>query len=64
MKKMHRSDRMKLIFADPLIVAFRRDNNLQDLLVHMKRHQQFLKNQNSCRPCKNQILTLLDCVLK
>jgi hypothetical protein len=32
--ELHTSDRMKEIFPNPRIAALRRDNNLQDILVH------------------------------
>ena len=38
---LHKSDRMKTIFKAPPIVAFRRDRNLGDILVHGKHNKIF-----------------------
>jgi hypothetical protein len=40
--ELHTSDRMKEIFPNPPITAFRRDNNLQGILVHKKHNKLFL----------------------
>ena len=48
---LYTSDRMRKIFAQPPIVAYRRDSNLQDILVHKKHNHQFFKTQNGCRTC-------------
>ena len=36
LKILHQSERLKKIFPDPPIVAFKRDNNIKDILVHKK----------------------------
>jgi len=45
---LYRSDEIKHVF--PLVV-FRRDSNLQDILVHKKHNQQFFNQSNYCVPC-------------
>ena len=35
-KMLHTSDRMKQIFTEAPILAFKREKNLQDILVHKK----------------------------
>ena len=42
---------MKEIFPEPPIVAFKRDNNLKDILVHKKHNLMFYKHTNKCHPC-------------
>jgi len=49
---VHRSDEMKQVFPEEPLVAFRRDSNLQDILVHMKHNRQFFNQGNSCGPCE------------
>jgi len=48
---LHRSDEMKQVFPEVPLVAFRRDSNLQDILVHKKHNRQFFNQGNSCGPC-------------
>lgn len=52
--ELHTSDRMKEIFPNPPIAAFRRDNNLQDILVHKKHNKLFFQQPNSCAPCRSK----------
>jgi hypothetical protein len=51
---LHTSDRMKEIFPNPPIAAFRRDNNLQDILVQKKHIKLFFQQPNSCAPCRSK----------
>lgn len=51
LKILHQSNRLKKIFSDPPIVAFKRDNNIKDILVHKKHNLQFYKQTNGCGPC-------------
>jgi len=48
---LHRSDEIKQVFPEVLLVAFRRDSNIQDILVHKKHNRQFFNQGNSCGPC-------------
>ena len=41
---LHRSDRMKIVFDAKTLVGFRRDANLQDMLVH-KKHRNILESE-------------------
>ena len=45
------SDRLSEIFPKQPIIAFRRDKNLQDILVHKKHNNMFFKKSNKCEPC-------------
>ena len=51
MKTLHRSERLKQIFQTPPIVAFKRDKNIKDILVHKKHNLMFYKSTNECTPC-------------
>ena len=51
MSLLHTSDRMKEVFPVQPILAFRRDNNLQDILVHKKHNNMFFKYPQKCEPC-------------
>ena len=42
---------MKRIFGKTPIVAYRRDTNLQDILIHKKHNKAFFGNKNRCEPC-------------
>jgi hypothetical protein len=42
---------MKKVFIKPPILAFRRDKNLEDILVHKKHNSMFLKQEHKCEPC-------------
>ena len=48
---LYRSDEMKRVFPEVSMVAFRRDSNLQDILVHKKHNRQFFAQSNSSGPC-------------
>ena len=50
-KILENSDRLKSAFRDMPIVAFRRDKNLKDILVHKKHNNQFFRQENMCEPC-------------
>ena len=51
MEILYKSDRMKDIFEKPPILAFRRDKNNKDILVHKKHNTMFFKQPNKCEPC-------------
>jgi hypothetical protein len=42
---------MKKGFMKPPILAFRRDKNLKDILVHKKHNSMFFKQEHKCVPC-------------
>jgi hypothetical protein len=41
MTVLHKSEKMKKVFIKPPILAFRRDKNLKDILVHKKHNSMF-----------------------
>ena len=43
---------MKQVFNKPPILAFRRDKNLKDILVHKKHNFMYFKQRNKCEPCR------------
>ncbi|KAK3108921.1 hypothetical protein FSP39_018704 [Pinctada imbricata] len=48
---LHKSERMREIFPIPPIIAFRRDKNIQDILVHKNHNNMFYKSSNGSEPC-------------
>ena len=51
---LHRSSKMRDVFKDPPIVAFRRDKNLSDVLVHGKTNKALKSTRINCKPgCGN-----------
>ena len=50
-QKLHTSDRMKQIFTEAPILAFKRDKTLQNILVHKKHNNLFFSKPNWCEPC-------------
>lgn len=48
---LHKSERMKSVFDKKPIVAFRRDTNLQDILIHKKHNRLYFGQNNKCEPC-------------
>lgn len=48
---LHRSKNLKDIFPQPPLVAFRRDKNIKDILVHKKHNNKFYHKENKCEPC-------------
>ena len=50
-KTLHQSDRMQQIFPQSPVVAYRRDANLQDILIHKKHNKQFFGKDHKCEPC-------------
>ena len=51
MKVLHRSQKMKEVFDDPPITAFRRDTNLEDIIVHAKGRKMFEKGLPGTNKC-------------
>ena len=51
MNILHRSEDLTEIFPAPPIVAFRRDKNLKEILIHKKHNNLFYKRGNGCEPC-------------
>jgi hypothetical protein len=53
---LHRSDRLKDVFKEPPIVAFKRGENLNDLLVHRKHNNQFRfkEYENGSKKCEGK----------
>ena len=51
---LHASDRMKDAFPEPPLVAYRRDANLEDILVHKKHNKMFFRKPNRSGPCGAQ----------
>ena len=48
---LYKSEKMKKVFEKPPILAFRRDKNLKDILVHKKHNSMYFKQPNKCEPC-------------
>ena len=48
---IQRSERLKKIFPEAPIAAFRRDQNIQDVVVHIKHSKQFEKKGNGTHHC-------------
>jgi len=51
---LHTFDRMKDAFPEPPLVAYRRDANLEDILVHKKHNKMFFRKPNRSGPCGAQ----------
>ena len=51
MNLLYKSPKMETIFSDPPIVAFKRDRNLTDILVHGKLNKVFKSRDNSKERC-------------
>jgi hypothetical protein len=51
MTVLHKSEKMKKVFIKPPILAFRRDKNLKDILVHKKHNSMFFKQEHTCESC-------------
>ena len=54
MDVLNRSNRMKKIFPVAPVTAYRRDQNLQDILVHVKHAKQFKNKENGTHMCKKK----------
>ena len=54
LKVLHRSQRMREVFKDSPVTAFRRDRNLQDILVHSKCRKMFNENSKGTHKCVKQ----------
>ena len=50
-KTLYKSQRMKTVFKKTPIVSFKRDTNLQDILIHKKHNRLFFGQTNKCEPC-------------
>jgi hypothetical protein len=48
MTVLHKSEKMKKVFIKPPILAFRRDKNLKDILVHKKHNSMLFKQEHKC----------------
>lgn len=49
---LHRSDRMKSVFAQPPLLAYRRDRNICDTLVHSKtKREVYVPTDCTCKIC-------------
>jgi len=55
---LYASDRMKDAFPEPPLVAYRRDANLEDILVHKKHNKMFFRKQNRSGPCSVELCNL------
>ena len=51
LKVMHRSAKMKEVFKEAPLTAFRRDANIQDILVHVKHRRLFDSSKEGTHPC-------------
>ena len=51
MKTLQKSEILEKIFDKPPLVAFRRDKNIQDILVHKKHNNTFYRKENGCKKC-------------
>ena len=51
---LHNSERMKEIFPAPPLVAFRRDKNIKDILVHKKHNNMVYRSPNKSGPCEKK----------
>jgi len=48
---LHKSDKLKKVFKQPPITAYKRDTNLQDILIHNKHNKIFNNNTEKCQKC-------------
>lgn len=48
MHVLHQSERMERVFSNPPLVAYRRDNNLSDTLVHGKTNRLMNRHSDTC----------------
>ncbi|KAH3815624.1 hypothetical protein DPMN_144152 [Dreissena polymorpha] len=55
---------MKEVFSEPPLVAFRRDCNLQDILVHKKHNRIFFRKPNMSGPCGAQRCAICPYMMK
>ena len=47
---LHKSERMQEVFKQPPMAAYRRDHNLQDILVHGKLRKDMMRQRQACGP--------------
>ena len=50
-KTLQNSDKLKNVFPNTSILSFRRDTNLQDILIHKKHNNMFFRKPNKSEPC-------------
>ena len=48
---LHNSERMREVFPAPPLIAYRRDKNIKDILVHKKHNTIFYGHSDKCDPC-------------
>ena len=48
---LHNSERMREVFPAPPLIAYRRDKNIKDILVHKKHNNIFYGHPDKCDPC-------------
>jgi hypothetical protein len=51
MNTLHRSEELKESFPTPPLVAYRRDQNLQEIIINKKHNNMFYKKPNICEHC-------------
>ena len=51
---LERSSRMKDVYTAPPITAYRRDQNIKDVLVHIKHNKQFRNSQQGSHKCEKE----------
>ncbi|KAH3692484.1 hypothetical protein DPMN_194325 [Dreissena polymorpha] len=55
---------MTEVFSEPPLVAFRRDCNLLDILVHKKHNKMFFRKPNMSGPCWAQRCAICPYMMK
>ena len=63
MPLLHKSPEMQRIFLEPPLIAYRRDRNLNDILVHGKHNRIFKTREDSGR-CPNENCTLCPIMIR
>jgi hypothetical protein len=61
---LNKSEQMRNVFKQSPIVAFRRDKNIEDILVHKKHNNLFFKKGNVCEPCGAKKCAICKYILK
>ena len=57
LKILHQSDRMKTVFTAPPLLAFKRDRNIGDLLVHGKYNKVMRQAGQEASECECEVCT-------